>query len=67
MFFAVGIGAILQVISEVGRLIVRSQANAGADVDDIRRRRRWHCGHVRNRTAGGCVSAAGKDVVRLGG
>ncbi len=29
VFFAVGIGAILQVIYEVGRLIVRSQAKAG--------------------------------------
>jgi ZIP family zinc transporter len=29
IFFAVGIGAILQVIVEVGRLIVRSQARAG--------------------------------------
>jgi ZIP family zinc transporter len=29
IFFAVGIGAILQVIVEVGRLIVRSQAKAG--------------------------------------
>ena len=29
IFFAVGIGAILQVIVEVGRLVVRSQAKAG--------------------------------------